>query len=152
VNNHILLLAVVAALLLGFLRLAEARSAGRFSSRTILLLGTLTGLGYTIDLGFGPVLVLCAGMLIVFRCRRARPVALFVLAALPWVLLHHAINYATGGTLVPANAVAAYFDWPGCPFNASNMTGGWKHPSFNELFLYAASLLVGKQGFLGHNL
>jgi hypothetical protein len=152
VNNHILLLAVVAALMLGFLRLAEARSAGRLPSGTILLLGTLTGLGYTIDLGFGPVLVLCAGLLIVFRCQRAKPVALFILAALPWALLHHAINYATGGTLVPANAVAAYFDWPGCPFNAGNMTGGWKHQSFGDLLLYAGALLVGKQGFLGHNL
>jgi len=152
VNNHILLLGVVAALLLGLLRFAQAQAAGRLPWGWLIVLGTLTGLGYTIDLGFGPVLCLCAGALIVFRCRRAAPVLVFILAALPWLVLHHAVNYMIGGTLVPANAVSAYFDWPGCPFNASNMTGGWKHASLDDLLLYAGALLIGKHGFLGHNL
>jgi hypothetical protein len=152
VNNHILLLGVCAALMLGFVRLAQARAAGRMPWAWLAALGTLTGLGYSIDLGFGPVLVLCAGLLIVFRCRRTAAVAVFALAALPWLVLHHAVNYATGGTLVPANAVPAYFDWPGCPFNAANMTGGWKHDSIGHFLLYAAGLLAGKKGLLGHNL
>jgi len=152
VNNHVLLLAVCAALVLGFLRLAEARTAGRTPWGWLAGLGALTGLGYSIDLGFGPVLVVCAGALVVFRCRRLAAVAVFALAALPWLVLHHAVNYATGGTLVPANAVAAYFEWPGCPFNAANMTGGWKHDSVGHFLLYAAGLLAGKKGLLGHNL
>ena len=114
VNNHALLLGVTAALMLGFVRLAEARAAGRVPWGWLAALGTLTGLGYSIDLGVGPVLVMCAGALVVFRCRRLAPVAVFALAALPWLVLHHAVNYAVGGTLLPANAVAAYFDWPGC--------------------------------------
>src|SRR5262249_37609508 len=68
------------------------------------------------------------------------------------IAMHHAVNYATGGTLAPANAVAVYFDWPGCPFNEDNMTGGWKHASVGHLLLYAGSLLAGKTGLLGHNL
>jgi hypothetical protein len=152
VNNHVLLLGVCAALVLGFLRLAEARAAGRMPWGRIAGLGALTGLGYSIDLGFGPVLVLCAAALAVFRCRRPAAVAVFALAALPWLALHHAVNYAAGGTLVPANAVAAYFDWPGCPFNAANMTGGWKHESVGHFLLYAAGLLAGKKGLLGHDL
>jgi hypothetical protein len=152
VNNHALLLGVTAALLLGFVRLAAALEEGRLPLGLLAALGALTGFGYTIDLGIGPVLVVCAAALVTFRCRRWAAVGLFALAALPWLLLHHAVNYATGGTLVPANAVPAYLDWPGCPFNPANMTGGWKHESVGHLLLYAAALLGGKQGFLGHNL
>jgi hypothetical protein len=152
VNNHGLLLGVVAALMLGFARLAREQQAGQVPWRRLVAPGALAGLGYGIDLGVGPVLLLCAGALVVWRCRHPGPVAVFALAALPWLVLHHAVNYATGGTLVPANAVAAYFDWPGCPFNDGNMTGGWKHASVGRFLLYAASLLAGKQGFLGHNL
>lgn len=152
VNNHVLLLGVAAPLMLGLVRLAAARAAGRTPWGWLAGLGTLTGFGYTIDLGAGPVLVLCAGALVAFRCRRVAPVVVFALATLPWLVLHHAVNYATGGTLAPANAVAAYFDWPGCPFHPGNMTGGWKHASAGRFLLYAGALLAGKQGFLGHNL
>ncbi len=152
VNNHALLLGVTAALVLGFVRLAEARAAGRLPWGWLAALGTLTGFGYSIDLGVGPVLVACAGALVVYRCRRPSAVALFAVAALPWLLLHHALNYAVGGTLVPANSVAAYFNWPGCPFTPDTLTGsGWKHESVGHFLIYAAALLVGKQGFLGHN-
>ena len=60
-------------------------------------------------------------------------------------------QYAVGGTLQPANAVAEYLDWPGSPFDAGNMTGTWKHTP-GHLLSYAAALLLGKRGFLGHNL
>jgi len=32
------------------------------------------------------------------------------------------------------------------------MTGGWNHPSVAHFAIYAAALLLGKRGFLGHNL
>jgi hypothetical protein len=147
VNNHILLLGVVAVLLLVLARLAEQARGGR-----LVAAGALAGLGYTIDLGAGPVLLVCTLALIAYRCRRVGGVALFLAGAAPWLALHHAVNYATGGTLGPANAVAAYFDWPGCPFTPDNMTGGWKHPNLSSFLLYAAELLVGKRGFLSHNL
>src|SRR5262245_30372488 len=54
VNNHILLLGVTAALTLGFVRLAQD-PAPRLTR--LLILGTLAGLGYTLDLGAGPVLL-----------------------------------------------------------------------------------------------
>jgi hypothetical protein len=74
------------------------------------------------------------------------------MAAIPWLLLHHAVNYYVGGTIAPANSVASYFEWPGCPFNEENMTGGWKHSSVSHFLVYAAALLFGKRGFFGHNL
>ena len=152
VNNHILLLGVAAALLPELAWLAEDARAGRLSWPRLLGLGTLAGLGYTVDLGAGPVLLVCTLAVVAWRGRRAGAVAAFLAAALPWLALHHAVNYAVGGTLAPANAVAAYLQWPGSPFTPQTMTGGWKHPSVTHLLVYAVDLLLGKQGFLGHNL
>ena len=93
-----------------------------------------------------------AAVWLAYRCRRPMMLAGFALAAAPSVLLHHVFNYAIGGTLGPANGVPAYFDWPGCPFNVHTMTGVWSHPGVGSLVLYALDLLIGKQGFLTHNL
>ena len=67
------------------------------------------------------------------------------------MIAHHALNYAIGGTFQPANTVPEYFAWPGSPFNPSNLTGTWKH-TFPDLLIYASGLLVGRRGFLSHNL
>jgi hypothetical protein len=152
VNNHIELLAVSAALLLQFVGLAEAVEDGRRPARRVLAVGLVAGLGYTIDLGVGPVLLVCTLGLVAYRCRRVSAVTLCMLGALPWLVLHHVFNYAVGGTLGPANAVPEYFQWPGCPFNAQNLTGAWKHESAGHFLLSLAALLLGKRGFLGHNL
>ncbi len=151
-NNHILLLAVAAALLLGLARLAEEMKIGPAPQSKVLTLGCLAGLGYTMDLGAGPVLLICTLGVLAFRCPRPGLLCAFALAALPWFVLHHVVNYMVGGTFKPANAVPEYFEWPGCPFNAQNMTGSWKHASVLHLAVYSADLLVGKRGFLGHNL
>jgi hypothetical protein len=174
VNNHILLLGVAALIFLGLTRLSQERDAAKpppspqrkqgFSTRPCLrcglgarplfeiaLVGTLAGLGYTFDLGTGPVLLAGTLTLIVFRCRRVVPVGLFLVSALPWLVLHHAVNYAVGGTFQPANAVPEYFLWPGSSFNATNLTGGWQHPSIGHFLWYAIELLASKKGFLNHN-
>jgi hypothetical protein len=171
VNNHILLLGVSAALMLDLAGLAAAPSWPR-----MLLAGSLAGLGYTSDLGAGPPLLVCAGLLVAWRTGKQRqaPVAAtarsmfrtqgacprfsaaacfwFALGALPWLALHHAVNYAVGGTLGPANAVPEYFNWEGCPFHGSAMTGAWHHHDVFDFGVYALALLFGKRGFVGHNL
>jgi hypothetical protein len=152
VNNHILLLGVAAVLMLAFARLAEVVRAGRPSWALLAWAGTLAGLGYAIDLGAGPPLLISSMLLVAWRCRSGRALAVFALAALPWLALHHAVNYATGGTFQPANAVPEYFQWEGCPFNATNLTGTWNHPDFGHFLLYAVALLFGKHGFIGHTL
>ena len=151
VNNHILLLAVLAALVLHLAYLAEDCRMGVTSWRRLVLLGSLAGFGYTIDLGAGPVLLLCLLPLIAYRCRRPAAAGVVVLAALPWLLAHHAVNYVLGGVFKPMNAVAAYADWPGSPFNEANLTGFLRHGPF-KLAVYALSLLFGKHGIVGHNL
>ncbi|HWG42189.1 MAG TPA: hypothetical protein VN688_05335 [Gemmataceae bacterium] len=168
VNNHILLLGVTAALMLGVAWLFEELRLGCVSWRRFAGLGALAGLGYTIDLGAGPMILLCTALLILnvsrlrlsttpqaARCERVTalsPCLIFGLAALPWLVLHHALNYAIGGSFKPANANPAYFDWPGSPFDVRNLTGSWIHNGPLSFLLYAASMLAGKRGFLGHNL
>jgi hypothetical protein len=152
VNNHILLLAVASLSLSGVIHQSVRDRTGRSPLTWLAGLGTLAGLAYTIDLGAGPLFL--AGMFGVtaYRYRMAKQIAVFAVSALPWVLLHHALNFMIGGTIRPANAVAEFFQWPGSPFDANNLTGGWCHPSLGHFLAYAADLLVGKRGFLGHNL
>jgi hypothetical protein len=163
VNNHILLLGVTSWLTVGVHALAEEARRGEVGLVRLVLLGFLVGLGYTIDLGVGPVLLLCTLLLVAACCRRSPlarrasegsfgAVAVVAGTALPWLALHHALNGAVGGTWVPANAVAEYFRWPGSPFSARNLTGGWVHAGPGSFLLYAASMLFGKRGFFGHNL
>ena len=144
VNNHILLLAVAAIM---FLHLLHAEQSGWTIGKS-LGIGTLLGMGYTIDLAAGPMLAFAMGILALSRER----LGFTILGALPWVIAHHIVNYQIGGTIGPANAVPEYFEWPGSPFNASNMTGGWVHASIFKASFYALDMLFGHKGFLGHNL
>jgi hypothetical protein len=156
VNNHMLLLGVAAALMLEAAQLREAAPWWR-----LLLLGGLAGLGYAIDLGAGPPLLACTGLLVAWTCgwraKRSGRHGLaacgwFAAGALPWLALHHAVNYAVGGTFKPANAVPEFFDWEGCPFQGAALTGSWHHGSLFDFGVYAAALLFGKRGFVGHNM
>jgi hypothetical protein len=152
VNNHVLLLGVAAALMLQLTRLPDSSVRASIPWLRLFAVGTLAGLCYAIDLGTGPLLLLCVMPLIGWRSRSFGAVAAVLMGALPWLVLHHAVNYAVGGSFKPANAIAEYFNWPGCPFNAGNMTGTWNHEHAGRFLLYAGDLLVGKRGFLGHNL
>jgi hypothetical protein len=175
VNAHILLLAIAAALFLGLIRLPRLlnrrtdfqsvlQTPGEMDGLKIrpavdgvapwlrvAWIGSLAGVGYTCDLGGGPVLLVCMLPLIAWRTRRMSMAAVFLLAALPWVALHHGVNFAIGGTFRPINSVPEYSVWPGSPFNAENLTGAWNH-SLGHFAMYAVAMLAGKRGFLGHNL
>jgi hypothetical protein len=148
VNSHVVLLAVAALLWLHALRDA---SGGGAPTRRLLVIGGLAGLAYGIDPAAGPLLLASALTLIAYRRRNARAVLLVGLAALPWVALHHVLNYAIGGTLAPANSVPAYLQWPGSPFDRGNMTGVWHHDGVGFV-VYGLAMLVGKRGFLLHDL
>ena len=145
VNNHILFLAVCSALMLAFSRL------DKFPTRRLLAIGSLIGAGYTIDLGIGPVLVVCTVAFVAWKAQGVREPLVVLVAAFPWFALHHALNYRIGGTFLPANANPAFFLWPGSPFSA-DLTGAWRHASAGKFVGYAFDLLFGKRGFLTHNL
>jgi hypothetical protein len=149
VNAHILLLAVAMALFLLLPRLHAPHGPRR---RHLLGLGTLAGLGYTLDLGAGPVLLLCTAGLVLHRLRRPAALAVFALAALPWLALHHAINYDIGGTWKPYSAVPEYFRYEHSDFDADSLTGVWNKHTPATFMAYAARMLVGRYGFLNCNL
>jgi hypothetical protein len=143
VNNHILLLAVAAAVCELMLR-PPPMTRGR-----AIAIGVLAGLGYTIDLGAGPPMLLAAFGYVIWVSRGQRSLVLWaVLGAIPLLAAHHALNYLIGGTFAPANANPGYLRWPGSTFSAATMTGAWNHPSLAKAALYALELLGGKKGFL----
>lgn len=165
VNNHILLLGVAAGLCEALTRrfstsAREGRGEGIQRGENIenpspplrkgeggnaLWIGTLAGFAYTIDLGSGPLLTASVGCYLIWQ---RTGVLIFALSALPWLITHHALNYALAGTIGPGNAKPEYFQWPGSPFHAANMTGSWNHASPEKAGLYALDLLGGKKGFL----
>jgi hypothetical protein len=110
----------------------------------------LASLGYGLDLGAGPPVVIAAAAWVAYRGRAVWPVFCYFAAAFPLFALHHAINYRIGGTFVPANSLPEYVQWPGNPFG--DMTGRWQHESLARFLSYAVQMLLGKSGFLLHNL
>lgn len=151
VNNHILLLAVCAALMWQLVVFAQEHTRGKMAVWRLVGVGSLAGIGYVLDLGLGPVLLVSLGIAVVVRTRSIRPLIWFGLGALPWLAAHHALNYAIGGAFKPMNTVPEYSAWEGSPFDPSNMTGFLRH-GIGKLVVYSAALLCGKHGFLVHNL
>jgi hypothetical protein len=155
VNSHEGLLAVAAALLV-CLHCLPQRLLQTPSPRGLMAgMGVLTGLAYCMDFALGPLLLVAILPLIIYRCRvigRRGPgmVTLFLLSALPLIVMHHALNYHIGGTIRPVNTVAEYLFWPGSPFNTGNATGPWLHRSIWRTMAYALELLFGKKGFVLH--
>src|SRR5262249_24999534 len=112
VNNHVMLLGVMALL---FLQLEALAQDGRMGPLRMLAVGGLAGLAYCLDLGMGPVLLLCLAPLLLYRCRRAAPLAWCALGLLPWLAAHTALNYWIRGTPQPMNAVPEDSQWPRRP-------------------------------------
>jgi hypothetical protein len=152
VNNHSLFLGVSSLLMLELFRWSSQPGVGASGLFRLGWIGWMVGAGYAIDLGVGPPLIVAVGVFLLFQKCSPISLAAFACGMAPWLILHHAVNYMVGGTLAPANANAAYFQWPGCSFNGQNMTGGWHHAAIGEFILYSLSLLFGKRGFFGHNL
>ncbi len=149
VNNHMMLLGVVAAICLKLIQLAFHPSKPRRA--TLLWLGTLAGLGFNLDFGGGPLLVLAVVGCVFDPLRKNWPAVVVSIATVPWVAAGLGINYAIGGVWKPINMIPEYLDWPNSPFNQTNLTGFSRHGPA-RLVLYAFSLLFGRQGFHLHNL
>ncbi len=149
VNSHILILAAVSAICLLIVR---PPPAGTKLDRHVLLLGLLAGVAYAIEQAAGPIVLVCAAALVIWRYRSAALLTRFLAGAAPAILLYHALTFHIFGVLLPGNSYAEYFLWPGSPFSRDNLTGHWLHHDVGDLLRYAAFTLVGTQGFLGHNL
>jgi hypothetical protein len=146
VNGHIQLLGAASIVYWQLVRLAEDSSWKR-----LVMLGTFAGLGFTLDLGIGPILLALMIFAVAGTTRSPRGTGLVFAAALPWLVLHFALNYGLGRTFAPLGAVMEYLDYPGSAFGPHNATGTWKHDSFAEFAEYACGLLFGNTGFLTFN-
>lgn len=146
VNAHILFLVAASVVCLAMQRLIDGGRLG-----WAVLAGLAAGFGYSCDLGVGPVLLVTLFPFCLVQTRSLKVVALLLVGIAPGVIAHHLWNYQVGGTLVPANAVPQYLDWPGSPFNDVNRTGGLKHSPVGFV-LYAIDLVIGKKGILLHSM
>jgi hypothetical protein len=150
-NNHILQLGSLALICLQMLHISRNAASSQISRGRLVLLGSLAGLSFNLDLGAGPLLVAALFFYSAYTFRTWKPVAVYTLAALPWVIAGLGINYSIGGVIKPINMVPEYSSWPGCPFTPENMTGFSRHSPI-KLTVYALALLFGKHGFLVHNI
>ncbi len=150
VNNHMMVLGIASFLALALAYLSSMQ-IGRPARRLLVVVGSLAGLGYAFDPAVGAPLVLCTAAWVAYRFRNLTPVGLFALGAVPWILVHHVVNYAVGGTLRPYGSVPEYLAWPGSAFDVPSMTGVYNHPSLWQFITYALGLLFGERGFLIHN-
>lgn len=149
-NNHIAQLGAVAAACALLCRIADRAAEGRTAWLALLGTGFVTGFAYNLDFGIGPPFVAAVLAIVALRTRRALPVLVCALGAVPCVIAGHAINFAIGGDwLKPLNMNPEYLAWPGSPF-ATTMTGIVRTRYFAQ-FLYTLDLLFGKKGFLTHN-
>lgn len=147
VNGHLPLLAVVAAVCACIC--TTRPHPERWAE--VVWLGTLAGVAYNLDAGAGPPLLPALAVWVWLRGGGVRGVLWLSVAAVPWVVAYHTYNLVWGGTLRPLNMVPAFLAWPGSPFDSANMTGIARHGPVQQV-VYALALLVGKHGFLNHNL
>lgn len=98
------------------------------------------------------MLLLASVALVVWQRPGPAALARLLAAAAPLILLHHAINYRIGSTLMPANSVPEYFAFAGSAFDAQTLTGRWHHGTLAHFVGYAFDLLAGRRGFVFHNL
>lgn len=112
--------------------------------------GLCAGFAYAVDLASGAPLIAAGAAGIAMRARRPGPVAAFLLGAVPWIIAHHAVNFSIAGVWVPLNMVPEFLEWPGSPFDRSNMTGLARHTPYG-LAVYVRDLLIGDVGLLVYN-
>lgn len=146
VNNHVLQLGVAVLLFWQAAGLAEAPLTPPWGR--LIAVGTLAGLGYAVEQASGALLLAGAVVVAGCYCRGWRGAAVAACAALPWVVLHHAVTYSFAGTLRPVGALPELFDYAGSEFHAGNLTGLWNHPSLAAFADYAGGLLLSERGFL----
>ncbi len=151
VNAHALQLGAVAGVCVLLARTADFARDGRTAWGSLVGIGTLAGVGVSLDFGGGPLLVGAVLVAVGWRFRRAGPVLAVGLAAAPWVGAAVGLNYAVGGGWKPLGMYPEYFTWPGSPFTPDNLTGFARRPAA-EIAVYAADMLVGERGFLPFNL
>ena len=98
----------------------------------------------------GGLLLAAIGCLVLWRRPGWTGILWLALGCLPWLALHHGVTYAIAGTWKPINAVPEHFNYPGCEFSATNMTGRWNHPNIEACISYGFRLLFSGRNRVEH--
>lgn len=150
-NSHIAQLGAVAVVAVLLCRVADAARAGQVAWGSLAAVGFITSFIYNLDFGIGPPFAAVVLAIVALRTRNWLAVVVGVAAMLPGVVAGHALHYAIGGDWIrPLNMHREYLQWPGSPF-AETMTGVVRPRDFAQV-AYFLDLLVGRRGFLTHNL
>ncbi|MCS6866798.1 MAG: hypothetical protein RMJ56_08850 [Gemmataceae bacterium] len=150
-NSHIAQLGAVAVVAVLLCRVADATNAGRRAWGALITVGFITSFIYNLDFGLGPPFALIVLAIVTLRTRNLWAVVSCAAAMLPGVVAGHALHAAIGGSwLKPLNMHREYLQWPGSPF-VETMTGVVR-PGYLAQLTYCLDLLVGRRGFLTHNL
>jgi hypothetical protein len=150
-NGHMMQLGVASLVFMLLADLARA-SAASLPVGKFLLLGVLCGFGYAVEQPTGGLLLAGTGLVLLYRRPHIATALLFGLAALPFLIAHHAISYSIGGTLRPIGQVPEFFAYQGSAFKAEDLTGNWNHKNFGWFLLYAGGLIYSDRGFLPSNI
>jgi len=147
VNAHAMLLGVLGVLFV----LMDGAARRGLPVAAAIATGALAGMAYGLEAGMGPLVVVT---MLGCTWAIARPrVAWVVAGAVPFVGLHHVLNWQLAHTLItPPSSIMANLTWPGSPFDPATITGRFAHPSFAQAVLYGFRLWLGQSGFLLHNL
>ncbi len=150
-NSHIAQLGAVAAVAVLLCRVADAARTGQVAWGSLAAAGLITSFIYNLDFGIGPPFAAMMLVIVALRTQNRLAIAIGIAAMLPGVLAGHALHCAIGGDWVkPLNMHREYLQWPGSPF-AETMTGVVHSRGFAQV-AYSLDLLVGRRGFLTHNL
>lgn len=152
VNAHIVGLAVAVVM---FERLAVLHKLPADRPPEVIpcvVLGLLGGFSYALEQATGGLLLGGVGLFLLLRWGKIVPVVGYVLGALPWLVLHHAILFSIAGTTKPINSLPEHFDYPGSSFSAANMTGKYNHPTVWHFLAYSCGLLFGNRGIIQSSL
>jgi len=121
------------------------------TKKNIFLAGFLVSLGATIDVIVGGVFFVLFLVYILWNRFERKSAIIFLIGVLPPFLLHCILNIQITGGILPAQFVPEYFQYPGSPWSAANLSGFLSHPDLASLLTYAFHSLFGYSGFFSYS-
>jgi len=152
-NHHTFTAALV---LLSFFQLGMAEGTRAVPSGRAALAGFLMGLAAVVDIGPGFIFSVAFGLYVLCYLRSWRVLLWFVLASVPPLALHCAVQYETFGTILPVQMLGGVMDYEGSYWHAPIGPDAWEIPRYKYwlltlfsargLFVLSPILLVGAAG------
>ena len=81
-----------------------------------------------------------------FVHKNLRCALLYIIGAIPPLLIHSLANMKISGSVFPVNVNPEYFQYPGTIFNETNLSGVVSNDSLKEIITYGFNCLFGPRG------